>query len=479
MKILYYDCFSGISGDMNLGAMVDLGVDSGYLGRELSKLKLDSEYVIRIAKGAKNGITGTKVDVLSTDKAFEKSGNNNHTANTDHLAEHTHEDNHEHQHESFHGQINNHSHEQTHSHSHKQLNINTNESGNNLLDGIVKTPIHHHRYLKDIEKIINDSDLSDRVKKSSMEMFMKIALAEAKVHGKPVDEVHFHEVGAIDSIIDIVGAAIAFDYLKVDKIMSSPVQVGGGFVKCAHGLIPVPVPATVEILKGVPLKFGVVLFETTTPTGAAILAANVEEFTEKLEFSIDKIGYGIGNRDLEIPNVLRAFLGTVDSENANDNNFINNENNQFDIDIKSQIMIETNIDDMNPEIYDYIEEKLFKAGALDVFKTPIIMKKGRPAIKLSILTDPQNEEAILDLVFKETTSIGVRKFEVGKMMLQRSFYTIKTKYGDVTIKNAYYKGELVKHKAEYEDCKRIAKENNVPITRIYKEVDFEMGKLNH
>ncbi|MDR3599866.1 MAG: nickel pincer cofactor biosynthesis protein LarC [Desulfosporosinus sp.] len=396
MKILYYDCFSGISGDMNLGALVDLGVPGEYLIRELSKLQLDSEYEIKIRNDAKKGITGTKVDVILVNR-----------------------DNSQHEGE------------------------------------------HHHRHLKDIEAIINGSSLNDRVKKSSLDMFMKVAQAEAKVHGKSIYEVHFHEVGAIDSIIDMVGAAIALDYLNVDKIMASPVQVGGGFVKCAHGLIPVPAPATIEILNGIPIKSGIVPFETTTPTGAAILAASVEEFTDKMEFTVEKVGYGLGNRDLEIPNVLRVFLGKSEGSKG----------------IEVQYILETNIDDMNPEFYSYIEERLFETGALDVYKTPIIMKKGRPAIKLSILVNQKKEKEVLDIIFRETTSIGIRKLKVEKIMLEREFSTVATKYGDVVIKSSYYDGELVKYKAEYEYCRRIARENNIPITKVYREVDKVMEKM--
>lgn len=276
MKILYYDCFAGISGDMNLGAMIDLGVDKEYLLNELSKLNLEAEYEIKIEKKNKNGISGTKVDVIL--KSEE-----------DHSHEHhQNEDGHSHNDEQHH-----HHHEDDHSHEHEH----------NSHD-------HVHRNLRDIELIINSSDLSENVKKLSVQMFTEVGKAEAKVHGKDLYEVHFHEVGAIDSIIDIIGAAICIDYLKPSKIMASHIEVGGGFVKCAHGLIPVPAPATVEILKGVPIKSGRVPFETTTPTGAAILATNVEEFVDNIDFTIDKIGYGLGTRDLEIPNVLRVYLAS-------------------------------------------------------------------------------------------------------------------------------------------------------------------------
>jgi uncharacterized protein (TIGR00299 family) protein len=397
MKILYYDCFCGISGDMNLAALIDLGVPKEYLMQELSKINLNSEYEIKIERSAKLGITGTRVDVILKDKFDDKA----------HILEQT---LHGHTHEHFHHNSDEEQHHaENHEHSDEQ-HVHNHE--------------HHHRNLKDIEGIINSSDLSDKVKKLSLDMFMKVAEAEAKVHGKTLYEVHFHEVGAIDSIVDMVGAAICLDYLNVDKIMASPVQVGGGFVKCAHGLMPVPAPATVEILKNIPINAGIVQFETTTPTGAAILASNVEEFTQKVDFSIKKIAYGIGHRDLEIPNVLRVYLGEKESSEI----------------VEEQYILETNIDDMNPELYGYVEEKLFEVGALDVFKTPIFMKKGRPGIKLSVLTNEKVEKDILNVIFEETTSIGVRKYKVEKIMLNREFAKVKTEYGDITIKKSYYKG---------------------------------------
>ncbi|KHD37478.1 hypothetical protein NL50_04690 [Clostridium acetobutylicum] len=414
MRILYYDCFCGISGDMNLAALVDLGVPKKYLMDELLKLNLESEYEIKIEKGQKLGITGTRVDVILKEEHHNK-----------HELE---EVLHNHEHEKHYHEIKND--EQSHSHE------------------------HHHRSLRDIEEIINSSALNDKVKKLSLNIFMKVAEAEAKVHGRGLYEVHFHEVGAVDSIVDIVGAAICIDYLKVDKILASRVQVGGGFVRCAHGIMPVPAPATVEILKNIPINTGIVQFETTTPTGAAILAANVKEFTQKLDFIIKKTAYGIGHRDLEIPNVLRVYLGEEES-------FQN---------IENQYILETNIDDMNPEIYGYVEEKLFKVGALDVFKTPIFMKKGRSGIKLSVLTNEKSEREVLDVIFEETTSIGVRRYKVEKIMLTREFSKVKTEFGDITVKKAYYKGKLVKYKPEYEECKDIAREKNVSIHKVYKAV---------
>jgi len=419
MKVLYYDCFCGISGDMNLAALLDLGVDEDYLRRELSKLNLDDEYDLQVKQDTKNGISGTRVDVV--------------------LKSAMHVQNHEHDHE--------HDHELHHHHEPTGMETDNGHTH------------HAHRNFKDIENIIGNSTLSDRVKKLSLDIFMKVADAEAKVHGKPLYEVHFHEVGAVDSIVDIVGAAVCLAYLNVDKIMGSSVQVGGGFVKCAHGIIPIPAPATVEILRNIPMKSGIVEFETTTPTGAAILAANVGVFTDHMDFSVEKIGYGIGHRELEIPNVLRVYIGSEDIADKKEEHYI----------------LETNIDDMNPELYGYIEEKLFEQGALDVFKSAIYMKKGRAATKLSVLVNEKQQENVLDVIFRETTSIGLRKYKVEKVMMQRDFEKISTQYGDVTVKNAYYQGEKVKYKPEYEDCKRIASEKNIPIDRVYKEVYKSIG----
>ncbi|ERI94789.1 TIGR00299 family protein [Clostridiales bacterium oral taxon 876 str. F0540] len=420
MRILYYDCFSGISGDMNLGAMIDLGVPKEYLINELSKLNI-SGYEIEVQEDNRKGITGTKVKVRLDSEEKENIAQTEH----DH-------------------------------HSHSGLNHSHNEHIHELSHTYIQSH-GEHRNLKAIERIIDDSLINEEVKALSKKIFLKVAEAEAKIHGKTIEEVHFHEVGAVDSIVDIIGAAICFDYLKVDKVMSASVELGGGFVKCAHGLFPVPAPATVEILKGVPIKLGAVQVETTTPTGAAILAAIVDEFTDKKEFVINKISYGIGHRDTVIPNVLRVYLGETMEKDSNKA-------------YEEAYMIECNIDDMNPEYYEYVIDKLFDFGAMDVYMTPIIMKKGRPAVKLSVLCSVSIEDKITELILRETTTLGVRKYKTEKTMLRREFSKVKTKYGDITIKSSLLNGEKIKQKPEYEECKAIAKENNIPLSLVYEEV---------
>jgi len=414
MKILYYDCFAGISGDMNLGALLDLGVDKDYLIQELAKLSIADEFHIEVKKTQKMGITGTKVDVILTKD----------------INTHVHDHKHNHEHSHSHGH--NHNHDHTHHHEHRNLNS--------------------------INAIIDNSQLNENVKRISKDIFNVVSKAEAKVHGKSIDEVHFHEVGAIDSIVDIIGAAICIDSLKVDRIIASTIELGGGFVKCAHGLIPIPAPATTEILKDIPTHIGRVNFETTTPTGAAILKSIVDEFTDAMNFKIIRTGYGLGTKDFEIPNVLRVFLAESTEQKT-------------DYIIKENTILEVNIDDMNPELFGFIEEKLFEKGALDVYRTPIVMKKGRIATKLSILVDDETESKIENILLQETSTLGIRKYKVKKKMLKRYIINICTKYGEVPVKLGMYKGEILKFKPEFEVCKRLAKDNNVLINDIYKEVN--------
>jgi len=383
MKILYYDCFSGISGDMNLGAMIDIGIDKDFLADELNKLNLKGWEMI-VNRDQRHGIGGTRVSIRQT------------------------------RHE------------------------------------------HAHRHLEDVEEIIGGTSLDDSVKKLSLKIFMKVAEAEAKVHGIPVEEVHFHEVGAVDSIIDIVGAAICYNALKVDRVYVSVVELGGGMVQCDHGKLPVPAPATVEILKGIPVRTGGVDFEATTPTGAAIIAALGTDFNTREPLRLGKTGYGVGQKDHHnVPNLLRVSLGESDTDIHTGHD---------------ALLIECNIDDMNPEIYEYLTEKLFRAGASDVFCTSLIMKKGRPGTGLHVICEESSADSIREIIFSESTSIGIRTIPFRKDTLIRKLETVKSKYGDIRLKRSFFKGREVSCKPEYEDCKRIAAEKGIPIKEVYNNL---------
>ena len=399
MKILYYDCFAGISGDMNLGAMIDLGVDRDYLLGELKKLHIGS-YEIAIHQDKRRGITGTRVDVLVGHA--EPSG---------------------------------------HGHAHEA------------------------RTFRDIAAMIQASGLSGAVKDISLDIFTRIARAEGKIHGHAVDDVHFHEVGAVDSIVDIVGAAICLDHLKVDKVLASPVQVGGGFVKCAHGMLPVPAPATVEILRGIPVKSGLVPFETTTPTGAAILAATVADFMEAVAFTPQKIGYGIGHRDTEVPNVLRLILGEMAAD----------ADGTSDIERGTAVIVECNIDDMSPESCGDLMERLFERGASDTFFTPIVMKKSRPAVQISVLCEIDRQGAVEEILWRHSTTFGLRSYRVSKAMLKRNIVKVPTEYGEVSVKEGCLNGRVIKAKPEYEDCRRLARDAGLSIAEIQDAVRRARG----
>jgi uncharacterized protein (TIGR00299 family) protein len=390
MKILYYDCFSGISGDMNLGAMIDLGIDKEYLIKELEKLDLKG-WTLEVTKDQRHGIKGTKVTVKQT------------------------------RHE------------------------------------------HAHRHIADIEKIINDSSLGQETKELGKRIFMKVAEAEAVVHDIPIDKVHFHEVGAIDSIIDIVGAAICFNALKIDAVHVSVVELGGGMVQCDHGRLPVPAPATAEILKNIPVRKGGVGFETTTPTGAAIIATLGTVFNSAIPLKIEKIAYGVGQKDNpEVPNLLRVFLGEISGSSESGH---------------EALVIECNIDDMNPEYFEYISDRLFKAGASDVFLTNIMMKKGRPGIILNVICETELAEQVKDVIFTESTTLGVRSFPFHKDTLIRKFDNLYTMFGQVTVKRSYYKGREVSCKPEFDVCRKIAEEKGLPVKEVYNDIMSEIKKV--
>ena len=309
--------------------------------------------------------------------------------------------------------------------------------------------------------MIESSTLGDNVKKNSLAIFERLAEAEGKVHGLSADEVHFHEVGATDSIADIVGTAIALDYFGVEKIFASRVNTGSGFIECAHGTMPVPAPATAELLAGFPFYHAADEKEMTTPTGAAVIRA-LAEFADNLpgDFQPESVAYGAGTWELSIPNVLRMYLGEYQGREA-----------------RRLYILEANIDDMNPQDYGYVYERLLTAGALDVWTTPIFMKKNRPAATLSVLVGEEEKEACADIIFNETTSIGLRVVPVGERLeAARRTATVTTPYGEVSCKISAYKGHIVSLSAEYEDCRRLAKENDVPLKKVRADALAELRR---
>jgi uncharacterized protein (TIGR00299 family) protein len=458
MRIAIYDCFSGISGDMNLGAMLDLGVDRDILIEGLNKLELQG-WNLEITADQRHGITGTKVTVLTEEDYVhnhedEPAGDRTHTHQSDrepddnHIHEnsggHSHEHHVDHQHTDSHHQENIRS---PHHEHHHHGDPEPEEAGGGR---------HPHRNLADIEKIINGSSLDSKIKDTSLGIFRHIAEAEAAVHGKPVSEIHFHEVGAIDSIIDIVGAAICFEALAVDRVYASVVELGGGMVRCAHGVMPVPAPATARIISGFPVHTGGVDFEATTPTGAAIIAAMAEPIPADLSYVILKSGYGIGQKNNPSrPNILRIMLAESDGERPRGHN---------------AMLAECNIDDMNPEISEHISGRLFAAGAGDVWFTPVIMKKGRPAYTLSVICGEEHLDAVREVIFTESTTIGLRVMPVTKETLHREFEEMETPYGPVVIKKSYYNNRLVSVKPEADRCAEIARETGLPMKQIMQEI---------
>ncbi|KPU45901.1 hypothetical protein OXPF_03690 [Oxobacter pfennigii] len=457
MRTLYFDCFSGISGDMTLGALIDCGINIEDFKKELAKLNIGG-YTLEFSRAAKNSIEGTDVDVILHEHGhyeYEHAHDHDHHSH-EHEAEHSHDHSHEHVHSH-----DNHSHDHGHSHTHEEHNhghehngeFHTHEHAHDAYDHEHSHNGHthsHNRNLGDIEKIIDDSTISPRAKQISKDIFKKLAVAEAKIHGKPVEEVHFHEVGAVDSIVDIVGCAICIDMLDIEAFAASPVNTGMGFVKSQHGIIPVPGPAALELLKGVPIYSRDIKTELVTPTGAAIISTLCTDFGPIPNMVVEKTGYGTGKKDLEIPNLLRVIIGDV-KKNSN------------------IVMMECNIDDMNSEFYEYTMKKLFDAGALDVFLTNIIMKKGRPAVKLSVIAKEETVDKLSEIIFSETSTIGLRKYSVEREVLERKIFKVDTKYGEISIKAAYRKGVLSNFAPEYEDVKETALKSGIPVKEVYNE----------
>ena len=323
-------------------------------------------------------------------------------------------------------------------------------------------PEHKHRHLSDIKKIIESSAVSDKAKTLSIEIFTRLAEVEARVHNEPVERVHFHEVGALDAIVDIVGAAICFDLLKIDRFVSSPLHVGSGTVEMAHGRFPVPPPAVAELLKGVPFYSSDIAGELLTPTGAAIITTVCKEFGPMPQMTAEAVGYGAGTRQYkDFPNVLRVLIGENEAEAATDERLW---------------MIETNIDDMSPQLLGHVMDRAFELGALDCYFTPVQMKKNRPGVLLSVICERDCKESLTNLLFRETTTLGVRSYEVERRALRRSVMTVETPYGPVGVKVAHLNGEVVNEMPEFEDVRAVATKAGVPLKVVEDAVRAAVGK---
>ena len=380
MRIAYFDCFSGASGDMILGSLIDAGLSPRRLREELKKLRIPTIYL-----KAKNVL---KADLSATQVIVEDRGEK-----------------------------------------------------------------RSHRNLKEILRIIERSGIEAEVKEKSKEIFKRIASAEAKIHQTPMEEVHFHELGGLDSIVDIVGSVWGIRQLGIEKIYVSKVNVGAGFVKCEHGILPVPAPATLSLMEGKPIYSSGVERELLTPTGAAILTTLGSEFGPMPLMKVDRIGYGAGRDNLTHPNLLRLIIGTSELTSE-----------------KERVaVIETNIDDMNPQFYDYVMEKLFAMEVLEVFITPILMKKNRPGHLLNIICSSEKLPFVTKFLLRETTTLGLRWHEEERAKTDREILTKETKYGKIRFKLARWEGRIVNLSPEYEDCKRLALENGIPLKEVFEE----------
>jgi uncharacterized protein (TIGR00299 family) protein len=322
---------------------------------------------------------------------------------------------------------------------------------------------HKHRHLSDIRRIIENSGVTDAAKVLSVRIFTRLAEAEARVHNEPVEKVHFHEVGALDAIVDVVGAAICFDLLKIGRFVSSPLHVGSGTVQMAHGRFPVPPPAVTDLLRGVPFYSGDIKGELLTPTGAAIITTVCQEYGAIPRIKTDRTGYGAGTRQYEdFPNVLRVLIGETERGDAASEHLW---------------MLETNLDDASPQIVGHVMDRVFELGALDCYFTSVQMKKNRPGVLLSVLCGPAEKEAVMKLLFTETTTLGIRSYEVERRALRRSIVTVETQYGPIDVKVAHLNGRVVNEMPEFEQCRRAATEANVPLKVVEEAARIALAKI--
>ena len=424
MRIAYLECFSGMSGDMFLGALVDAGVPARLFEETVAALGVGAK--LEISRVVRSGISAIKVDVyvdgekdLPREEYWEREGRE-HLHSEDHHASEHHGPSHSHPGESSRAGA-----PAPHSHSHG-----------------------HSRGLSEIRQIISAAAISESAKKTAIAIFETLGRAEAKIHDTSIESVHFHEVGAVDAIVDIVCAAVGAEALGVDQIICSPLNVGGGMVKCAHGTFPVPAPATVELLKDAPVYSSGLQAELVTPTGAAIVKTLASRFAAFPEMKIEKSGYGAGSRDFPgHPNVVRLTVGeaasTLAAKTASE----------------TITVLEANLDDLNPQVFGYVMDRLLEEGALDAFGMPVQMKKNRPGMLLTVLCRPEDAGKLTQLIFTETTTLGVRRRDEMRQTLARRWESVGTPWGEVRIKIASMNGTITNYAPEYEDCRRIAAEH--------------------
>lgn len=438
MRIAYLDCFSGISGDMFLGALVDAGVSPKLLEDTVAALDVGAR--LEISRVVRGGISATKVDVyangekdLPREVFWKQQGH-------DHAHEHSHDSGHEHSHEHSHG-----------------------ESGHAAAHEHEGAPAHHGhgRGLTEIRGIIENAAISSTAKATAIRIFEMLGEAEAEIHNTSIERLHFHEVGTVDAMVDIVCAAVGAESLAVQEWVCSPLNVGGGTVKCAHGTLPVPAPATLKLLQDAPVYSSGPQVELVTPTGAAIVKTLSGRFAPFPAMKIEKAGYGAGTREFpEHPNLLRLTIGEALPDGASTSPSTSNDR---------ITVLEANLDDLSPQVLAYAMERLLAEGALDVFSVPVQMKKSRPGALLTVLAKMEDANRLTKLIFSETTTLGVRRREEQRQTLSRRWETVDTTWGPVRIKIANMNGSVSNYAPEYEDCRTLAEAQNVPLRTVMQE----------
>ena len=463
MRIAYIECFSGISGDMFLGALVDAGVPPELLVRTVEALGVDAR--LEISRVDRSGISATKVDVIAAGEKelpreefwAKKALSPQHSAlspETSSPVKHSHDHGHEHSHGDEHSHSLEHAHDHGHDHSHSHEHHQHEPQHEHQ---------HEHRGLKEIRAIINKAAITQTAKDRAIRIFEALGAAEAKVHNSDIENIHFHEVGAIDAIVDIVCAAVGAEALGVDEFVCSPLNVGGGTVVCAHGTFPIPAPATLELLKNAPVYSGEIQKELVTPTGAAIVSVLASRFVTFPRMKPEKTGYGAGSRNFQgHPNVVRLTLGETTIGETAEESAAANATEQISV-------LEANVDDMTPQVFGYVTERILVAGALDVFSTAVQMKKNRPGMLLTVLCRTEDSPKLSKLIFAETTTLGVRMRQESRATLARRHVNVRTQWGEVRMKLASLNGSVSNYAPEYEDCRRIAEQQHVPLRTVMQE----------